>query len=62
MLKIARDKSMIEGYYLAGRVVKMLLILFPEYESLEPISDLEEKYEFLINEAKKKASAQQKAK
>lgn len=62
MLKIARDKSMIEGYYLAGRVVKMMLILFPEYESLEPISDLEEKYEFLINEAKKKASAQQKSK
>ena len=62
MLKIARDKSMIEGYYLAGRVVKMMLILFPEYESLEPISDLEEKYEFLINEAKKKAAAQQKSK
>ncbi len=62
MLKIARDKSMIEGYYLAGRVVKMMLILFPEYESLEPICDLEEKYEFLINEAKKKASAQQKSK
>ena len=62
MLKIARDKSMIEGYYLAGRVVKMMLILFPEYESLEPVSDLEEKYEFLINEAKKKASAQQKSK
>lgn len=62
MLKIARDKSMIEGYYLAGRVVKMMLILFPEYESLEPIFNLEEKYEFLINEAKKKASAQQKSK
>ena len=62
MLKIAKDKSMIEGYYLAGRVVKMMLILFPEYESLEPISDLEEKYEFLINEAKKKAAAQQKSK
>ncbi|MBU6196543.1 MAG: hypothetical protein KGO93_03125 [Cyanobacteria bacterium REEB446] len=62
ILKIARDKSMIEGYYLAGRVVKMMLILFPRYESLEPIFNLEEKYEFLINEAKKKASAQQKSK
>jgi hypothetical protein len=62
MLKIARDKSMIEGYYLAGRVVKLMLILFPEYESLEPVFNLEEKYEFLINEAKKKASAQQKSK
>jgi hypothetical protein len=62
MLQIARDKSIIEGYYLAGRVVKMMLILFPEYESLEPIFNLEEKYEFLINEANKKASAQQKSK
>jgi hypothetical protein len=62
MLKIARDKSMIEGYYLAGRVVKLMLVLFPEYESLEPVFNLEEKYEFLINEAKKKASAQQKSK
>jgi hypothetical protein len=62
MLKIAKDKSMIEGYYLAGRVVKLMLILFPEYESLEPVFNLEEKYEFLINEAKKKASAQQKSK
>jgi hypothetical protein len=62
MLKIAKDKSVIEGYYLAGRVVKMMLILFPEYESLEPVFNLEEKYEFLINEAKKKASAQQKSK
>jgi hypothetical protein len=62
MLKIARDKSMIEGYYLTGRVVKLMLVLFPEYESLEPVFNLEEKYEFLINEAKKKASAQQKSK
>ena len=62
MLKIAKDKSMIEGYYLAGKVVKQMLVLFPEYESLEPIFNLEEKYEFLINEAKKKASAQQKSK
>jgi hypothetical protein len=61
MLKIAKDKSMIEGYYLAGRVVKLMLILFPEYEGLEPIFNLEEKYEFLINEAKKKASSQQKS-
>ncbi|MFZ4084737.1 MAG: hypothetical protein ACOYK1_04265 [Vampirovibrionia bacterium] len=62
MLKIARDKSMIEGYYLAGRVVKLMLILFPEYESLDLVFNLEEKYEFLINEAKKKAAAQQKSK
>lgn len=59
MLKIAKDKSMIEGYYLAGRVTKIMLILFPEYESLEPVFNLEEKYEFLINEAKKKAQQSQ---
>ena len=62
MLKMSKDKSMIEGYYLAGRILKLMLALFPEYESLEPIFNLEEKYEFLINEAKKKASAQQKSK
>jgi hypothetical protein len=62
MLKIAKDKSIIEGYYLAGRVVKLMLILFAEYESLEQVFNLEEKYEFLINEAKKKASTQQKSK
>jgi hypothetical protein len=62
MLKIAKDRSVIEGYYLAGRVVKLMLILFPEYESLDPIFNLEEKYEFLINEAKKKTSNQQKSK
>jgi hypothetical protein len=62
MLKIAKDKSVIEGYYLSGRVVKLMLILFPEYESLEPVFNLEEKYEFLINEARKKAAAQQKSK
>jgi hypothetical protein len=61
MLKIAKDKSIIEGYYLTGRVVKLMLILFGEYESLEQVFNLEEKYEFLINEAKKKASAQQKS-
>jgi hypothetical protein len=61
MLKIAKDKSIIEGYYLTGRVVKLMLILFAEYESLEQVFNLEEKYEFLINEAKKKASAQQKS-
>ena len=62
MLKIARDKSMIEGYYLAGRVAKLMLVLFSEYEGLELVFNLEEKYEFLINEAKKKAAAQQKSK
>jgi len=62
MLKIAKDKSIIEGYYLTGKVVKLMLILFAEYQSLEQVFNLEEKYEFLINEAKKKASAQQKSK
>jgi 5-bromo-4-chloroindolyl phosphate hydrolysis protein len=38
-----------------------MLILFAEYQSLEQVFNLEEKYEFLINEAKKKASAQQKS-
>jgi hypothetical protein len=61
MLKIAKDKSIIEGYYLTGKVVKLMLILFAEYQSLEQVFNLEEKYEFLINEAKKKASAQQKS-
>ena len=62
MLKIARDKAMIEGYYLAGRVAKLMLVLFSEYEGLELVFNLEAKYEFLINEAKKKAAAQQKSK
>ncbi|MFM7459040.1 MAG: hypothetical protein ACKO3R_10355 [bacterium] len=62
MLDIAKGKSIIEGYYLAGRMVKLMLILFQEYESLEPVCNLEEKYEFLINEAKKKAAIQQKSK
>lgn len=62
MLKIAKDKSMIEGYYASGRVAKLMLILCPEYDGLEPVFDLEEKCEFLINEAKKKAQNQQKSK
>jgi len=62
MLKIAKDKSMIEGYYSAGRVAKLMLLLFPEYDGLERVFDLEEQYEFLINEARKKAQNQQKSK
>jgi len=49
---------MIEGYYAAGRVAKLMLILFAEYDGLEPVFDLDEQYEFLINEAKKKAQNQ----
>lgn len=56
LLAVAKDRSMIEGYYIAAKFVKLLLVLFTEYESIEPILNLEEKYEFLLNEATKKKS------
>lgn len=58
LLALAKDMSMIEGYYTAAKFTKLLLVLFTEYESIEPILNLEEKYEFLLNESKKRKSKQ----
>ncbi len=58
LLALAKDMSMIEGYYTAAKFAKLLLVLFTEYESIEPILNLEEKYEFLLNESKKRKSKQ----
>ena len=56
LLALAKERSMIEGYYTAAKFAKLLLVLFTEYESLEPILNLDEKYEFLLNESIKKRS------
>ena len=56
LLRLAKDRSMIEGYYTAAKFAKLMLVLFTEYESIDPILNLEEKYEFLLNESKKKKS------
>ena len=57
LLSLAKDRSMIEGYYTAAKFAKLLLILFTDYESIDPILNLEEKYEFLLNESKRKKAS-----